>query len=74
MEAWIDVLDVVSTIIGLIVAIPTFYSIGKTLYNRSCYVRRRRHQRRQAPAPVRCPATAMRLFNPFTRCSIWRTI
>lgn len=52
MATWIDVLGVVATIIGLVVAIPTLYCIGRTLYNRFCYVRRRHQRRAPAHLPV----------------------
>jgi hypothetical protein len=38
MTTWIDVLGVISAIIGLIIAMPTIYCLGRVLYNRFSYV------------------------------------
>jgi len=48
MATWIEILGVTSTIIGLIVAIPTLYYIGRSVYRRFTNVRR--HNRRVTAA------------------------
>ena len=46
MATWIELLGVISTIIGLIVAIPTLYYTGRSVYRRFTHVRRHHHRPR----------------------------
>jgi len=50
MATWIDILGITSAIIGLIVAIPTLYCIGRSIHRRFTHVRRHPRQARVTAA------------------------
>jgi len=55
MATWIEILGITSTIIGLIVAIPTLYYIGRSVYRRFTRVRRHHRRNDRLPPPAYLP-------------------
>jgi hypothetical protein len=78
MTTWVDILGVVSAIMGLIIAIPTIHYLARTLYNRFSYVRHVAAVVGRTGLPAsfdrhaKYPASAKRLFKIFARYSICR--